>query len=228
LAPSGSDLVPQLNVWLDKFIGKDSGDTGYPGDGIAGQESYPFRTWTGMMAKVPANARITVHLGGGPLTDIGTMLLNPGSYHAYGFTTPLILPYSDPANPTSAKVYSVIGRGHNIKAAKAATLIYDATGFPSGQLTIAASPTGATESGTTVTITTTTAHGRAVGDSVDVEGVANPKYNGRVDIVATPTTTSFTFVLASSSHCVGATAPISWHSRNRLSHCSAGRLSVPG
>jgi hypothetical protein len=60
-------------------------------------------------------------------------------------------------------------------------------------VTIAASPTGATESGTTVTITTTTPHGFSPGQTVTISGVGEPSYNGSFPIVATPTTTTFTY-----------------------------------
>ena len=67
------------------------------------------------------------------------------------------------------------------------SLIYNQT------VNIAASPTGATESGTTVTITTTTPHGFVTGQSVTISGVGVGGYNGGVTITGTPTTTSFTY-----------------------------------
>ena len=63
---------------------------------------------------------------------------------------------------------------------------------------IAASPTGATESGTTVTITTNAAHGFFPGLSVTVAGVGNPGYNGSFTIASVPTTTTFTYTDSSS------------------------------
>ena len=61
---------------------------------------------------------------------------------------------------------------------------------------IAASPTGATESGTTVTITTTTPHGFSAGMSVAVSGVAVAGYNGSFTIGSVPTSTTFTYTAA--------------------------------
>jgi hypothetical protein len=59
--------------------------------------------------------------------------------------------------------------------------------------TIAASPTGATESGNTVTITTTAAHGFNVGSPVTIAGVGVAGYNGTFTITAITSTTKFTY-----------------------------------
>ncbi len=59
-------------------------------------------------------------------------------------------------------------------------------------LTIAASPNGATESGNVVSITTTTAHGLAVGDSVNITGVGVAQYNGNFTVSTVVNTTRFT------------------------------------
>ncbi len=58
---------------------------------------------------------------------------------------------------------------------------------------IAASPTGATESGHTVTITTMTPHGFSVGQVVRIGGVGVGGYNGIFTITAVPTATSFQY-----------------------------------
>jgi autotransporter-associated beta strand protein len=58
---------------------------------------------------------------------------------------------------------------------------------------IAASPGGASESGSTVTITTKTAHGFTAGQMVQVTGVAVAGYNGLVTITSVPTPTTFTY-----------------------------------
>ena len=47
--------------------------------------------------------------------------------------------------------------------------------------------------GTTATITTTSAHGLAVGDIVTVAGITPTGYNGGFSVASTPTTTSFTY-----------------------------------
>ena len=59
-------------------------------------------------------------------------------------------------------------------------------------LTIASS-NGATESGNTVTITTTSAHAYTVGQTVVISGVTLSGYNGTFTITGTPTATSFTY-----------------------------------
>ncbi len=58
---------------------------------------------------------------------------------------------------------------------------------------IAAAPTGATESGNTVTITTTTPHGLTPGQSVMVVGVGVAGYDGAYTVQAVPSATSFTY-----------------------------------
>jgi hypothetical protein len=63
---------------------------------------------------------------------------------------------------------------------------------------ISGSPAGATQSGTTVTVTTTAEHGFVAGQSVVIAGVAVQGYNGTFTILATPTRTSFTYTAAQS------------------------------
>jgi len=65
-------------------------------------------------------------------------------------------------------------------------------------VTIAASPNGATENGFLVTITTTSAHGLAAGQSVTVVGVGVSAYNGTFPVVSVPTSTQFTYIAGAS------------------------------
>jgi hypothetical protein len=72
------------------------------------------------------------------------------------------------------------------------------TGLPANcpitaTIPIAASPTGATEAGNTVTITTTVPHGFSAGQSVVVAGVTVVGYNGSFTILAAPAPTATTF-----------------------------------
>jgi CxxC motif-containing protein (DUF1111 family) len=67
------------------------------------------------------------------------------------------------------------------------------------QATVAASPGGATESGTTVTITTTAAHGFSVGQTAQVLDVGVNDYNGQWTIVSVPSTTTFTYTVTTKS-----------------------------
>jgi CxxC motif-containing protein (DUF1111 family) len=53
--------------------------------------------------------------------------------------------------------------------------------------------TGATESGTTVTITTAAAHGFKAGQTAQILNVSNTSYNGQYTIVSVPSTTTFTY-----------------------------------
>ncbi|HEY1677463.1 MAG TPA: di-heme oxidoredictase family protein [Candidatus Sulfotelmatobacter sp.] len=64
------------------------------------------------------------------------------------------------------------------------------------QMTIASN--GATESGTTVTITTTANHGFKVGQEVQVLNVPVSGYNGQYAIVSIPNSTTFTYTANSS------------------------------
>ncbi len=59
---------------------------------------------------------------------------------------------------------------------------------------IAASPTGATESGNTVTITTTAGQGLQVGQTISIAGVGLAGYNGDFTIASVPTVTTFTYL----------------------------------
>ena len=68
----------------------------------------------------------------------------------------------------------------------------------SGGGTVTLAVPGATESGTTVTISTAAAHGRSVGDVVVIASVGVAGYNGTVTITAVPTPRSFQYTAASS------------------------------
>jgi predicted outer membrane repeat protein len=59
-----------------------------------------------------------------------------------------------------------------------------------------AATNGATESGTTATVTTAAPHGFRVGQMVSVTGVGVAGYNGTYTITATPTPTTFTYTAA--------------------------------
>jgi hypothetical protein len=65
--------------------------------------------------------------------------------------------------------------------------------------TIAGSPTGATESGSTVTITTTNPHGFDVGQMVVISGVGVAGYNGTFTIASITSNTKFTYTDATTA-----------------------------
>ena len=79
---------------------------------------------------------------------------------------------------------------------------YNLPGFsnlaPSGSGTVTPATFGATESGTTVTITTTTAHNLSVGNQVTVASVGVAGYNGTFTVTAVPTTKTFQYTAATS------------------------------
>jgi len=60
-------------------------------------------------------------------------------------------------------------------------------------LTIAASPKGATQSGTTVTIKTTEPHGLSIGERVTITDDLDVRYRGTFTVTSVPTTTTFTY-----------------------------------
>jgi hypothetical protein len=62
--------------------------------------------------------------------------------------------------------------------------------------TVAASPMGATEMGTTATYTTTADHHLAVGDIVRIAGVGAAGYNGSLTVTSVPSATTFTVTLS--------------------------------
>ena len=64
---------------------------------------------------------------------------------------------------------------------------FSAKALAAGQITLA------TEAGTTVTITTSVAHGFTAGQTVVIAGFTTAGYNGTFTILATPTTTTFTY-----------------------------------
>ena len=68
----------------------------------------------------------------------------------------------------------------------------------SGGGTVTLVAPGASESGTTVTIRTSAAHGRSVGDWVVITGVGVAGYNGTVQITAVPSPRSFQYTAAAS------------------------------
>ena len=81
--------------------------------------------------------------------------------------------------------------------------------FSGKLIPIAASPTGATEAGNTVTITTTTPHGFSKGQQVQVSGVGVAGYNGVFTITAvTATTFQYTDATAGLANSGGGTATV--------------------
>lgn len=60
-------------------------------------------------------------------------------------------------------------------------------------MAIAASPTGATESGTSAIITTTASHNFVIGQTVQISGVGVSGYNGNFTILQIPSSTVFTY-----------------------------------
>jgi hypothetical protein len=74
----------------------------------------------------------------------------------------------------------------------------------SGGGTITYGEAGASESGTTVTIRTSSVHGRSIGDIVTIAGVGVAGYNGTFVITATPTTRTFQYTAVAGLAASGA------------------------
>ena len=136
--------------------------------------------------------------------------LAPGALHLHGYVTPTLIDgLTIPHNP--ALEYDIFGKWNQARTAQNkidfnamgleiqrpvndydANGSYLATGH-STQRSIASG--GATQVGTTVTITMRVAHGLAAGDVVTVAGVGPfyGGYNGTFTVTAVPTTTTFTY-----------------------------------
>ena len=79
----------------------------------------------------------------------------------------------------------------SLQGPQVASVVQDTS--PNATATILPTEGGATEINSTVTITTTTAHGFTVGEQVIVNGVSIPGYNGTWTIASVPTPTTFTY-----------------------------------
>jgi hypothetical protein len=101
---------------------------------------------------------------------------------------------------------------------------YEASRPDAASGTIAASPGGAIESGTTATLTTTGAHGLAPGYPVVISGVGVAGYNGTFTVAAVPSTTKFTIVLTVAG--LAASGGGSVASVGTMSHRSCSRAGV--
>jgi hypothetical protein len=86
---------------------------------------------------------------------------------------------------------------NTVPSSRAFTYTNPTTGLPrTGGGTITLNAPGATESGTTVTLSTAAAHGRSVGDIVTVSGVGVAGYNGTFTVTAVPTARTLQYTAA--------------------------------
>jgi len=100
---------------------------------------------------------------------------------------------------------------HSEKPGKLDAILYAAlvTGFNSKNVS------SITVSGNVATVTTSTAHGYMVGDGIKIEGANESIFNDEFEIITVPTTTSFTFPLATGIASATGTitakiAPLGW------------------
>ena len=87
--------------------------------------------------------------------------------------------------------------------------------FP-GTVYIAASPSGATETGNTVTTTTSTAHNLAVGATVTIAGVPVAGYNGTVVATAVDSTTAFEYTDATAGLAASGGGTVAYKRRSSV------------
>jgi fibronectin type 3 domain-containing protein len=140
-------------------------------------------SWTAVSGATGYNVyRTTTSLGSttGGAADNGRLAVAPyqANVGGTGFTDDNLLPGAT----YYYRVTAIDDTGSNV---------YESGFLPPAA--IAASPNGATESGHTVTITTTTPHGFSAGQVVRVGGVGVGGYNGLFTITAVPTPTSFQY-----------------------------------
>jgi len=132
--------------------------------------------------------------------------LAAGALHMHGYVTPTLIDgLTMPHNP--GLQYDIFPKWNQARTAQNKVDFnamgyqmqrpvddWDASGNTLSQYTIAASPAGATESGTTVTITTTGSASQMVaGAKVSILGVAEPGYNGSFTVDSKVDTTHFTY-----------------------------------
>jgi len=120
----------------------------------------------------------------------GTLVFpNPNPYSGYTYIDQGVLQIQD--------VRSLGNSGPEVQQVKViasgGSFFLSFNGFNTGTSAISASPGGATELGSTATITTTAAHGYTVGESVTITGVGVAGYNGTFTITNIPSPTSFTY-----------------------------------
>jgi len=133
--------------------------------------------------------------------------LAPGGLHMHGYYTPTLDDgLTMPHNP--GLQYDIFAKWNQLRTAQNKVDFnamgyqmqipvndWDGNGNSVSQYTVAASPTGATESGNTVTITTTGSASQMVaGAKVSILGVAEPGYNGIFTVASKPDTTHFTYI----------------------------------
>jgi hypothetical protein len=133
--------------------------------------------------------------------------LAPGGLHMHGYYTPTLDDgLTMPHNP--GLQYDIFAKWNQLRTAQNKVDFnamgyqmqipvndWDGNGNSVSQYTVAASPTGATESGNTVTITTTGSASQMVaGAKVSILGVAEPGYNGVFTVASKPDTTHFTYI----------------------------------
>ena len=143
--------------------------------------------------------------------------LATGALHLHGYVTPMLIDGDTmPLNPGSDAIayYTWNSKRHAATKADFATagtvampggiqspvLDWNASGNLPTTYTVAASPSGATQSGTTVTITTTASNSSqiSVGYTVVIAGVGVSGYDGTFVVTGKPSNTTFTYTTTTS------------------------------
>jgi len=108
---------------------------------------------------------------------------------------------------------------NTVPSSRSFTYTNPTAGLPrSGGGTITLAVPGATESGTTVTLSTAAAHGRSVGDIVTVAGVGVSGYNGTFTVTAVPTARTLQYTAAASGLANSGGGSVTYSSPFQLSY----------
>ncbi len=138
--------------------------------------------------------------------------LATGALHLHGYVSPMLVdgdtrplnPGTDAVNYYTWNTKRFTQTKSDFTAAgfgvQSPVLDWNASGDFPITYTVAAAPGGATETGTTVTITTTASNSSqiSVGYTVVIAGVAEAGYNGTYVVTGKPSNTTFTYTAASS------------------------------
>ena len=205
-----------------------------PATNYIGADSFTYMASDGTASSNLATVNLTV-----VRTTLAVSTLTPTTS---GFTAT----FDKAFVPTSLALYgantntvqaAILTQGGPLAAAAPTTITNQGSGYVQASTTVTFSaPAGvgtvqtgnalistATESGTTVTITTTAAHGYRVGQTVTIAGITTSGYNGPFTITALVGTTQFKYTAASS---LGASGSVVGATASQLGQTATGTVTV--
>src|SRR6185503_4008315 len=116
-----------------------------------------------------------------------------------------------------------------VPSSRSFTYTNPTSGLPrSGGGTITLNAPGATESGTTVTLSTSAAHGRSVGDIITVAGVGVSGYNGTFTVTAVPTARALQYTAAASGLANSGGGSVTYNSPFQLTYGGQSSAVIGG